>query len=181
MGTSFTCTMQSFKCKKNQRLFTSSGLASMGYGIPGSIGASFANKKNKIICISGDGSNVQYTRVTNNCSSSTTNKDFILNNEGYLTMKLMQKKFLNITSVLIVKVVSVVQILYISKIFGLKSMLLNNGKKIESKIRKFYYLINRVMPNRHAIRTGAYSKFKLKSVKRTVFANRLRRYVSIFR
>ena len=78
MGTSFTCTMQSFKCKKNQRLFTSSGLA-YGYGIPGSIGASFANnKKQDNLYFGRRGSNVQYTRVTNNCSSSTTNKDFHL-------------------------------------------------------------------------------------------------------
>jgi acetolactate synthase-1/2/3 large subunit len=39
MGTSFTCTMQSFKAKDHQRIFTSSGLASMGYGLPAAIGA----------------------------------------------------------------------------------------------------------------------------------------------
>jgi acetolactate synthase-1/2/3 large subunit len=44
MGTSFTCTMQSFKTKKNQRLFTSSGIAAMGFGLPGVIGAYFADK-----------------------------------------------------------------------------------------------------------------------------------------
>ena len=39
MGTSFTCTMQTFKIKNpnGQRLFTSSGLASMGFGLPGII------------------------------------------------------------------------------------------------------------------------------------------------
>ena len=46
MGTSFTCTMQSFKTKNNQRLFTSSGIAAMGFGLPGIIGAYFADKKN---------------------------------------------------------------------------------------------------------------------------------------
>ena len=45
MGTSFTCTMQSFQTKKNQRLFTSSGIAAMGFGLPGLIGTYFANKK----------------------------------------------------------------------------------------------------------------------------------------
>ena len=78
MGTSFTCTMQSFKCKKPKIIYLS-GLASMGYGIPGSIGASFANnKKQDNLYFGRRGSNVQYTRVTNNCSSSTTNKDFHL-------------------------------------------------------------------------------------------------------
>ena len=41
MGTSFTCTMQAFKTKAGQRLFTSSGHASMGFGLPGAIGACF--------------------------------------------------------------------------------------------------------------------------------------------
>ena len=47
MGTSFTCTMQSFNAKNNQRLFTSSGLASMGYGLPASIGACIGSNKKK--------------------------------------------------------------------------------------------------------------------------------------
>ena len=85
----------------------------MGYGIPGSIGASFANnKKNKIICISGDrGAMFNIQELQTIVHHQLPIKIFILNNEGYLTMKLMQKKILNITSVLIVKVVSVVQIL----------------------------------------------------------------------
>ncbi len=55
MGTSFTCTMQTFISKRSQRLFTSSGLASMGYGLPAAIGACFGSKKNRVICIAGDG------------------------------------------------------------------------------------------------------------------------------
>ena len=48
MGTSFTCTMQSFHAKKNQRLFTSSGIAAMGFGLPGLIGTYFADKKKSL-------------------------------------------------------------------------------------------------------------------------------------
>ena len=63
MGTSFTCTMQSFKTKKNQRLFTSSGIAAMGFGLPGIIGAYFADKKNPSLCYRGWGIDVQYSRT----------------------------------------------------------------------------------------------------------------------
>ena len=57
MGTSFTCSMQSFSIKKplKQRLFTSSGLASMGFGLPGIIGAYFADNNKNPICLSGEG------------------------------------------------------------------------------------------------------------------------------
>ena len=93
MGTSFTCTMQSFKTKKNQRLFTSSGIAAMGFGLPGVIGAYFADKTKIPICISGDGGlmfNLQEFQTVINYKIPL--KLFIINNGGYLTMKLMQQK-----------------------------------------------------------------------------------------
>ncbi len=93
MGTSFTCTMQSFKTKKNQRLFTSSGIAAMGFGLPGVIGAYFADKKKLPICITGDGGlmfNIQELQTIKNYKIPL--KLFIINNGGYLTMKLMQQK-----------------------------------------------------------------------------------------
>lgn len=92
MGTSFTCTMQTFKTKLGQRLFTSSGHSPMGFGLPGSIGACFASGKKKTICISGDGGlqmNIQelQTLVHYNLPIIL----FVLNNGGYLTIKLMQQ------------------------------------------------------------------------------------------
>ena len=98
MGTSFTCTMQTFKIKQplQQRLFTSSGLAAMGFGLPGTIGAYFGNKKKMPICISGDGGlmfNIQELQTIKNYNIPI--KLFVLENKGYLTMKLMQKKNFN--------------------------------------------------------------------------------------
>ena len=93
MGTSFTCTMQSFKTKNNQRLFTSSGIAAMGFGLPGIIGTFFADKKKIPVCISGDGGlmfNLQEFQTVINYKIPL--KLFIINNGGYLTMKLMQQK-----------------------------------------------------------------------------------------
>lgn len=95
MGTSFTCTMQAIEINDHtkQRLFTSSGLASMGFGLPGSIGASFANPKKKIICITGDGGfmfNIQELQTIKHYKLPI--KIFVLENKGYLTMQLMQKK-----------------------------------------------------------------------------------------
>jgi acetolactate synthase-1/2/3 large subunit len=92
MGTSFTCTMQTFKTKKGQRLFTSCGIASMGFGLPGAIGACIANDKKETICIHGDGGlqmNIQelQTIVTYNLPI----KLFVINNDGYITVKLMQQ------------------------------------------------------------------------------------------
>lgn len=92
MGTSFTCTMQTFKTKQGQRLFTSSGHASMGFGLPGAIGACFANDKRKTICISGEGAlqmNIQEFQTLVHYKLPVIL--FVLNNKGYLTIKLMQQ------------------------------------------------------------------------------------------
>ncbi len=92
MGTSFTCTMQSLRMKAGQRLFTSSGHASMGFGLPGAIGACLGRGGRKTICISGDGGlqmNIQelQTLVHNQLPIIL----FVLNNDGYLAIKLTQQ------------------------------------------------------------------------------------------
>ena len=44
MGLSFTGTHQAFKVKKGQKLYTNSGHAPMGWGLPAAIGAYFSGK-----------------------------------------------------------------------------------------------------------------------------------------
>jgi acetolactate synthase-1/2/3 large subunit len=90
MGTSFTCTMQALKCNGQNRLFTSSGLSSMGFGLPGAIGAWVANE-GPVICLAGDGGflmNIQelQTIVDNNLDI----KIFVLDSNGYLAISIMQ-------------------------------------------------------------------------------------------
>ena len=48
MGLSFVGTHQAFKTKKNQKIYTNSGHAPMGWGLPAAIGASFAKNKKKM-------------------------------------------------------------------------------------------------------------------------------------
>jgi acetolactate synthase-1/2/3 large subunit len=93
MGTSFTCTHQHIKLKAGIRIMTSSGLASMGFGLPGAIGAHFAQACNGLVTlITGDGGlmfNLQELQ-----SLRTHNiplKIIIYENGGYLTMRLMQQ------------------------------------------------------------------------------------------
>ncbi len=92
MGTSFTCTMQTFRTKAGQRLFTSSGFSSMGFGLPGAIGACYAQGRRKTILVTGDGGlqmNIQELQTV--AHNKLPLIIFVLNNEGYLTIKLMQQ------------------------------------------------------------------------------------------
>ncbi len=138
MGTSFTCTMQTFKTKKNQRLFTSSGLASMGFGLPGLVGSYFGNKKKMPICITGDGGimfNLQELQTIK--SNNIPAKIFIINNNGYLTMKLMQRKNFNKfvgaekkSGLLLPNFIN------LSKSLGFKTFLLNSEKNLKNDLNK---------------------------------------------
>ena len=136
MGTSFTCTMQAFKTKKNQRLFTSSGIAAMGFGLPGLLGSYFADKKKIPICITGDGGimfNMQELQTIINYKIPA--KIFIINNGGYLTMKLMQKKnFKKLIGADDQSGLSLPNFSKISRAFGFTFKRLANAKKIKKDL-----------------------------------------------
>jgi acetolactate synthase-1/2/3 large subunit len=96
MGTSYTCTMQSLQMNGKARLFTSSACCSMGFGLPGAVGAYYGNTSRDTILITGDGGlqmNIQelQTVIHNNIPL----KIFVLNNNGYLAITLMQDNLFN--------------------------------------------------------------------------------------
>lgn len=136
MGTSFTCTMQTFKVKLGQRLFTSSGHSPMGFGLPGAIGACIANGRKKTICISGDGGlqmNIQelQTMVHYNLPIIL----FVLNNRGYLTIKLMQQNhFGRYVGSDPDSGLSCPDIVKIAKAYGIKAERIKNQKELNEKI-----------------------------------------------
>lgn len=93
MGLSFVGTHQTFKTKKAQRLYTNSGHAPMGWGLPAAIGAYYALKiKKRIICLTGEGGlqmNIQELATV--MHHKLPIKIFIYNNGGYLTIKQTQQ------------------------------------------------------------------------------------------
>jgi len=94
-GTAAVMSSQALKIRKGQRLFSNSGSASMGYGLPASIGACYASEDTqKVICIEGDGSiqmNIQElaTVAYNNLDL----KIIIIENGGYLSIKQTQERY----------------------------------------------------------------------------------------
>lgn len=136
MGTSFTCTMQTFKVKQGQRLFTSSGHAPMGFGLPGAIGACFGNDLKKTICISGDGGlqmNIQELQTLAHYKLPIIL--FVLNNKGYLTIKLMQQNhFGKYVGSDPSSGVSLPDIVKVSRAFGIEATKISNQKELNEKI-----------------------------------------------
>ena len=92
MGTALLCTHQVLKLSQGQRLMTSTGLGEMGYGLPGAIGASFANDRGEVMCLNCDGGmmmNLQELHTV--VHHQLPIKIFIFNNDGYLMIKHTQK------------------------------------------------------------------------------------------
>lgn len=89
MGTSLTCTHAGIKLQKGQRLMTSTGLGEMGFGLPGAIGAAlYPEARRKTILIAGEGSFMMNLQELQTMKEQNLDiKIFLLNNNGYLTIK----------------------------------------------------------------------------------------------
>jgi acetolactate synthase I/II/III large subunit len=83
-----------FRNKSGQRVFLTSGLGAMGYGLPSAIGACFANDKKPMISIESDGS------LQLNIQELSTVRAFnlpivlvIMNNDGYASIRNTQRNY----------------------------------------------------------------------------------------
>ena len=99
-GNGGACVMgfQSAIIKKDQRLFTNSGCAAMGYGFPASIGAAVARRSgasdgsDRVICLDGDGSFMMNIQELATVRYNNLNiKIVILNNNGYHSIRQTQQ------------------------------------------------------------------------------------------
>jgi acetolactate synthase-1/2/3 large subunit len=137
MGTSYTCTMQSLQMNGKARLFTSSACCSMGFGLPGAIGAYFANQNKDVILIAGDGGlqmNIQELQTV--IHNKIPLKIFVLNNNGYLAISLMQdnlfkSKYIGSNPD---SGVSNPDFIKLAKAYGFKTFSFTNNKELEDGI-----------------------------------------------
>ena len=83
-----------FRNKPGQRVFTTSGLGSMGYGLPAAIGASIAQGGAECICVESDGSlmmNLQELATLRALGAPV--KLFVINNDGYASIRNTQRNY----------------------------------------------------------------------------------------
>jgi acetolactate synthase-1/2/3 large subunit len=140
-GANLMWTMQGWKTKEGQRVFSAFGHSPMGYSVPASIGASFASNKGPITCITGDGGikmniNELETIVRHNLPI----KIFLINNHELGTIKQFQDTLFNSRY----KASSIEgglgdsDLLKIGEAYGLKTLQINNHKEMTGKIKKIF-------------------------------------------
>lgn len=93
-GSAFTVMMQTFAQKRGQLMVTDKGLASMGYGLSGAIGAAFAHPDRRVVLAEGDGGFSQNLQELGTVSVNKLNmKIFIFYDEGYASIRMTQRNY----------------------------------------------------------------------------------------
>ncbi|EKD53785.1 MAG: hypothetical protein ACD_60C00153G0005 [uncultured bacterium] len=93
-GTACVVAFQAMHLKKNQRLYSNSGSASMGYDLPAAIGACVGSNGQPIVCLAGDGSIMQNIQeLATIVFNQYPIKIFVLNNNGYHSIRQTQQNF----------------------------------------------------------------------------------------
>ena len=138
-GTAAEYNFQAFKIKKNQKFITNHGLGPMGFELPGSIGACLANNRKRTICIAGDGGfqlNIQELETLRRLDLPV--KIFIMNNNGYSSIRTMQETHFNghyvgndpSSGLTLPDIISVAQA------YKIKALRINDASELELKIRE---------------------------------------------
>lgn len=93
-GGAFTVSMQAFNQRRGQIMITDKGLASMGYGLPGAIGAALAHPDRRTILLDGDGGFAQNLQELATVAVNRLRlKIFIFSNEGYASIRMTQRNY----------------------------------------------------------------------------------------
>ena len=91
-GSACVVTFQAAKLKQGQRMFTNSGCASMGYGLPAALGVAVSDNSRRTVCIDGDGSVMMNLQELATIAHNRLNvKLLLLNNNGYQSIRQTQK------------------------------------------------------------------------------------------
>jgi acetolactate synthase I/II/III large subunit len=136
-GGHLTWTIQAFKVKKGQKLFSAFGNSPMGYAFPASIGASIVKNKKRIVCIDGDGSiqmNIQELQTI--VFNKLPIKIIVLNNNGYGIIKQFQELYLGKRYVATTSNSGVTNPDFkkVSQAYGIRHTLIKNHKNLKAKL-----------------------------------------------
>lgn len=139
-GSACVISFQSAEIKTGQRLWTNSGCASMGYDLPAAIGACIGSGLRPVVCLAGDGSIMMNIQELQTISSlNLPIKIFIHNNNGYLSINQVQRKYFNGSEVGSgpKSGVALPDFSKISESYGIQYCRIESDKDLRGEINKF--------------------------------------------
>lgn len=128
-----------FRNKPGQRVMLTSGLGSMGYGLPAAIGACLANDRKPMIAIESDGSlQLNLQELSTLASLQLPICLFIMNNAGYASIRNTQRNYFDSRFVGTGKEAGLLipDILKIAQAIGLDSLKISSVEDLDSGIAR---------------------------------------------
>ena len=126
------------RLKKGQRLFHTTALGSMGYGLPAAIGACVGMGRRETICVDGDGGiqmNIQEFATVEHLGLPI--KFFILSNEGYSSIRTSQKRwFGRVTAADEQTGMKLPDITKVAAAYGLPTYRITDQSRLREEVRK---------------------------------------------
>ena len=141
-GSSGSCidiSMQTFRVKKGQRVFSTKGLASMGYGFPSAIGACLASGNKRTVGVNGDGGfvmNIQELQTLARLQLPV--KIFVLSNRGYGAIKATQTNLFagHLVACNEDSNLSLPSVAKVADAYGVPSMIIHDNSELDEKVRE---------------------------------------------
>ncbi len=137
-GSNLTWTMQGFKVKEKQKLFSAYGNSPMGYSLPAAIGASIAADK-PVICIIGDGGiKMNINELETIVRHKIPIRIFVINNHEYGIIKQFQDVWLNSSykATCYEGGLGDPDLIKIAKAYDMAACQINNHAELKDKIRE---------------------------------------------
>ncbi len=141
-GSSGSCidiSMQTFRVKKGQRVFSTKGLASMGYGLPSAIGACLAGGGRRTVGVNGDGGFVMNIQELETIARlNLPIKLFVLSNRGYGAIKATQTNLFggHLVACDEGSGLSLPPIARIAEAYGLKTCVIQRNRELDDKVKE---------------------------------------------
>jgi acetolactate synthase I/II/III large subunit len=93
-GSAIEIFLFAYPARRGQRAFHAAGLGAMGFALPASIGVCLATEKRRTVCVDGDGGfQLNVHELATVAWHNLPIKFFILNNEGYASIRASQGNF----------------------------------------------------------------------------------------
>jgi acetolactate synthase I/II/III large subunit len=93
-GGAYTVTFQTFSQKRDQKMVVDGGMAAMGYGLSGAIGAAIAAGGRRTVLVEGDGGFTQNLQELGTLARTGANlKVFLFDDDGYSSIRMVQRTY----------------------------------------------------------------------------------------
>ncbi|WP_417511920.1 thiamine pyrophosphate-binding protein [Methylophaga sp.] len=131
-----------FVNKPGQRIFLTSGLGSMGYGLPAAIGGCLASGKKPVVSVEGDGSlQLNLQELSTLKSLNLPIRMFIMNNNGYASIRNTQRNYFDERYVATGQEAGLLipDLVKLAEAIGLEAVRINDASELDEKIQ---YVLN---------------------------------------